>query len=172
MFDCAHCPASTRLERRCPLAPLEWDDLEEEGVRFEHADDPALLRALLLEQDRAAGDAWSDETRSLVRELCEQLQIRHLTERATGVPFGDPHPDLCRWYALLHHDAPEIVELLQEVRFDDQGRHYMWTPGAQWDQPALLLDAADILRAEHARVTREQMPPPPARPDRGDESSS
>ena len=146
MFHCNSCPLEERIGRRCPEPPLEWRSLKRQGVKFPEGANAKTMCTSLRQQVQDNPD-WTADLKGEVLGMAEVLHSRHIQEKVSGVQFGQPHEDLCAWYRLVVLEAPEVSAWLSTVDLDSNGRRYKWLPGAQWDQPAYLIDVARI-RAE------------------------
>lgn len=153
VYDCSGCERETRFERRCPLRPLEYDELEREGVVVQGA--TARERAEGLMRQVKAG-RLSRRGASMARQEAELLMMQAASEQASGKRFGERGEGLCAWYEAVAC-RPGIRALLSSVTHDDNGALEHWREGGRWEQPARLLEAADTIRATHHTVTREQL---------------
>lgn len=143
---------SERVARHCPLPPPEWRQLKDQGVKLDASASPRSIKRQL-EAQRPHPDRKTDVE---MREVLESLVLRILTERRTGKRFGEAQEGLCGWYALT--DQSNVRALLSEVDISDDGRPVLWVAGSgRFDQPLRLLQAADLLRATHNRLTAEMM---------------
>lgn len=154
MYACHTCPRDERNARRCPIPPLEWEALEKAGVRFEGHDAQAISDGLM-EQLEKRREVWPRVLQSQVTEEAELLNLRALLERKSGKSFGEEQEGLCAWYKASRD--PATMTALSMVSMDDQGRLDHWVAGGRWEQPAWLLDAADVIRSEGNRITAEEL---------------